>query len=119
MISITPSPSLPIAALANSFEHVTTSYKFYWFLALLESVNENDERVFEIDSLLARMIAHAWYVVNDLRLSLGDNDQLKKLIDLLIKNSSLDIDSSRDCIIQTVLTHLQQEDTHRTKNPLP
>jgi hypothetical protein len=77
MISITPSPSLPIAALANSFEHVTTSYKFYWFLALLESVNENDERVFEIDSLLARMIAHAWYVVNDLRLSLGDNDQLK------------------------------------------
>ncbi len=110
MISITPSPSLPIAALANSFEHVTTSYKFYWFLALLESVSEHDERVFEIDSLLARMIAYAWYAVNDLRLSLGDNDQLKKLIDLLIKNSSLDIDSSRDCIIQTVLTHLQQED---------
>jgi hypothetical protein len=43
--------------LAASFEEVTNSYKFYWFLAILESVRENEGRIFTLDSLLARMIA--------------------------------------------------------------
>ena len=110
MPSIPESPSLPIPALAASFEEVTNSYKFYWFLAILESVRENRGRIFTLDSLLVRMTASVWYPVNYFRLSFGKQDQLGKIIIMLGEKSGLGIDSPRSCVIQIALNHLQQRD---------
>lgn len=108
--SLPPSLFLPVAALAASFENVTNSYKFYWFLAILESVHENGGRIFTLDSLLARMIASAWYPVNYFRLFFGKQDQLGRISMLLAEKSGLPIDSLRSRVIQCVLDHLQQRD---------
>ena len=105
-----PSPALPVSALAASFEEVTNSYKFYWFLAILECVRENQGPFLPLDSLLARMTAGVWYPVHYFRLSFGKQDQLDKVIALLREKSGLPIDSPRTSVIQTVLNHLQKRD---------
>jgi len=110
-ISLPPSPSLPISALAASFKEVTNSYKFYWFLAILESVRENNKGgIFVLDSLLARMIASVWYPVNYFRLSFGKQDRLGNIATALGEKSGLSMDSPRSCVIQVALDHLQQRD---------
>ena len=104
------SPILPISALSSSFDEVTNSYKFYWFLAILESVRENQDRILTIDSLLARMTASVWYPVNYFRLSFGKQDQLGKVITILGEKSGLAMDSQHPIVNQTALVHLKQRD---------
>jgi hypothetical protein len=52
-------------------------------LALLDSVRENNGRIFTLHSLLARMTAGVWYPVNYFWLSFGKQDQLAKITTLL------------------------------------
>lgn len=108
--SLPSATHLPISALAAAFENVTNSYKFYWFLAILESVSENNGRIFSLNSLLAHMTSSVWYPVNYFRLSFGKQDQLGKVIALLGATSDLPVDSPRPCVAQTALDHLQKRD---------
>lgn len=108
--SLPPASHLPVSVLAAAFDEVTNSYKFYWFLSILESVRENSGRVFTLDSLLARMTASVWYPVNYFRLSFGKQDQLGRITMLLGENSGLAIDSPRSRVTQIALDHLQKRD---------
>jgi hypothetical protein len=76
----------------------------------LESVRENNGRVYGLDSLLASMIAHVWYPVNYFRLSFGKQDQLGKITLLLRETSNLDVDSPSSRVKQVAIEHLQQRD---------
>lgn len=67
------SPQLPISTLAACFNKTTTTYKFYWFLALLQAVEEGKVEVSKRE-LFAGMVAHAWYTVNYFHLSFGKWD---------------------------------------------
>jgi hypothetical protein len=100
------SSKLPISSLAASFDNVTNSYKFYWFLAILQLVTEEKGHVIKFDTILARMIASAWYPVNYFRLSFGKQDQLGVIITILRDTSGLSIDSSPANVTEMVLSHL-------------
>jgi hypothetical protein len=60
---------LPVEILSAGFRNVTNSYKFFWFLAILEHIQEDHSRVIPIDQLLARMVAWVWYPTNYFKLS--------------------------------------------------
>jgi len=73
------SAELPVQRLAAVFAQVTNSYKFYWFLAMLERAQNDRGRLMPVDELLAEMVALAWYPANMFRLSLGKQDQLNDI----------------------------------------
>ncbi|MBM3465441.1 MAG: HNH endonuclease, partial [Armatimonadetes bacterium] len=76
-MSLLPSSGdLPIHHLAACFGNTTNSYKFYWFLALLEHVREGNGPVVGIRELLVRMVASVWFPANRFRLSFGKQDRL-------------------------------------------
>lgn len=103
MIELPESNRLPIAPLARVFNNVTNSYKFYWFLAILDTVKARRGRTVPIDHLLARMIANAWYPLHYFHLSFGKQDQLGQVADLLRAQSrSLDINANPQEIVETV-----------------
>lgn len=108
--ALPPALHLPVSALASAFDEVTNSYKFYWFLAILESLREDTGPVLPLDLLLARMISGVWYPVNYFRLSFGKQDQLGKVIALLGEKSGLPMDSPRPRVNQIALDHLQRRD---------
>lgn len=108
--SLPANPHLPVSAIAAAFSEVTNSYKFYWFLSILESVRANRGPVLTLDTLLAGMTAGVWYPVNYFRLSFGKQDQLGKVISMLGEKSGLPMNSPRSHVIQTALDHIQRRD---------
>lgn len=74
MTDLPISNKLPIHHLSTCFNNVTNSYKFYWFLAILDSIAE--QQVIPIEALLANMIASVWYPTNYFKLSFGKQDRL-------------------------------------------
>ncbi len=102
-MELPPSSQLPVSALASAFDSVVTSYKFYWFLAILESVYYGDGRILSVKKLLTRMIASVWYPIHYFRLSFGKQDQLGEVVGLLGKELGIAPDSSRARIIEMVL----------------
>jgi hypothetical protein len=79
MNSLPLSDHLPIEYLASSFDRVTNSYKYYWFLSILENIRDNQSRTILIDDLLARMVKQIWYPTNYFRISFGKQDRLGQI----------------------------------------
>ncbi len=103
MVELPESNRLPVASLASVFNNVTNSYKFYWFLSILDTVKAHCGRTIPINHLLARMIANAWYPLHYFHLSFGRQDQLGHVADLLrAQSGSLDINARPQEIIETV-----------------
>lgn len=65
--------------MSRVFEETTNSYKFLFFLALLELARDSnfcDRLILDLRSLAVRMLALAWYPAVVFRLSLGAQDQV-------------------------------------------
>lgn len=80
MHAIPSAPGLPVHYLALAFDNVTNSYKFLWFLAILDEVEEGTDGSIAVTRLLGRMVASAWYPVNYFRLSFGKQDLMARLV---------------------------------------
>jgi hypothetical protein len=103
MVELPSSNRLAIAPLAGIFNNVTNSYKFYWFLAILETIKAQPSRTIAIDALLARMIANAWYPLHYFYLSFGKQDRLGHIANnLRAQNASLDVNATTEEIVNTV-----------------
>jgi hypothetical protein len=103
-----PSPRLPVEHLSAGFGNVTNSYKFYWFLAILDHVRENNTPVVTIDQLVARMVAGVWYPTNYFRLSFGKQDRLSQIALALKSDLDLPIDTGRRAVIDAALACMGQ-----------
>lgn len=108
------SSRLPIKYLSASFNKVTNSYKFYWFLSLLDHIKESQSLIIPINHLLARMIASVWYPVNYFRLSFGKQDRLGQIAFAIRTKTDLPIDARGQEVIDVVLAHTT---SHSSKDP--
>ena len=66
--------------LCQVFRDTTTSYKLFWFLALLSLLKRPDTRVMRPADLLTEMVVGAWHPVCFFRLSLGRRDKLQDVV---------------------------------------
>jgi len=103
MFSLPISYQLPVEHLAAGFGDVTNSYKYYWFLAILEQIQEKQSPRMATKDLLARMVAGVWYPTNYFRLSFGKQDRLGQVALELGFEAGLSIDTKRQEIIQNLL----------------
>lgn len=87
------SPEVAVDRLAGSFNDVTNSYKFFWFLAILEHVKTSQSPIIPIRELLAQMVAFVWCPANFYLLSFGKQDQLRNLTQQLLDSTSLAVDT--------------------------
>jgi len=102
MNCLPPSKKLPVNSLASSFDNVTNSYKFYWFLAILEHVRENQSRIIPVNDLLARMVSAVWYPINYYRISFGKQDRLSLIANQVGIHTGVPINSNRQEVIRAV-----------------
>ncbi len=64
--------------LSAVFNKTTATYKFYWFLSLLQIFGETQQPVIQIRKILCRMICNAWYPIHYFKLSFGFADMLSR-----------------------------------------
>lgn len=114
-MSLPTSKKLPIHHLAAIFNNTTTSYKFYWFYAILQIVKQNRKEV-TIPELIATMISSVWYSVHFYKLSFGKQDKLAETVLAISKSEHaiLDIDKKEEAnqIINLIIDFLK----HYPKN---
>jgi hypothetical protein len=101
MTPLPSNPSLPINLLASCFNSTSATYKFYWFISLIEAVEQGHHHINKQD-LFAGMIANAWYTVNYFNVSFGKQDQLQRAIEQLIVLENLNIDTRKSAIVETL-----------------
>lgn len=80
MIDLPGSRALDIGALSSLFSRRTNSYKFLFFLALLENL---DQEPIPLRLLGREMLVLAWYPHTFFRLSFGTRDQMGQVLDNL------------------------------------
>ena len=77
---------LNIAFLSNLFQKTTNSYKYLFFLAILdilEARNFNHSEPINFREIAVEMLANAWYPHIYFKLSFGIQDQISNKLDLL------------------------------------
>jgi hypothetical protein len=97
---------LPVGHLLTTLQQRSASYKFYWFLAILEAIKQDIPQPVPIDFLLAQMVALAWYPNVFFRLSFGSADRLAATVFALQLELSLKLKTSvaeLACLVQEVL----------------
>ena len=99
MTPLPSNPSLPINLLASCFNSTSATYKFYWFISLIEAVDHGRYQINKQD-LFAGMMANAWYTVNYFNVSFGKQDQLQRAIEQLIALENLSIDTKKPAIVE-------------------
>jgi len=109
LVTLPNSNLLPVERLAAGFNNVTNSYKFYWFLAILEHVQNEQSRTIALDDLLARMVASVWYPTNYFRISLGKQDRLGQMATKIGSHADLPINAKRQEVINAIRGYLAQD----------
>lgn len=99
---------LPINLLAACFNNTVASYKFYWLLSILQSV-ENENFKIPKRELFARMISNAWFTVNYFHLSFGKQDLIQNAVHLLNKIEKISVDEKRESVFLKLLTTTNNE----------
>lgn len=81
------SSNLAVQPLQRVFHKTTASYKFLWFLAILDLVREAGQGVgpikLSIAKICTRMVAKSWIPTERFKLSFGRWDQITTIIEAL------------------------------------
>lgn len=97
MNEIPADKEIPVEILASVFNDTTNSYKFYWFLAILDIIKASDKNEILIDDIIEKMIESVWYPLNYFKLSFGKQDSFKGVSNLI--NSIGVVQESTETII--------------------
>jgi hypothetical protein len=100
--------SVDVGLLSAVFNNTTATYKFYWFLAILEAVEEGKSEI-EKHELFARMITNAWYTVNYFHLSFGVHDKIQAAVETIKRLESFNIDEKKKDLFTKILHSKSKE----------
>ncbi|WP_204104299.1 MULTISPECIES: HNH endonuclease domain-containing protein [Spirulina sp. CCY15215] len=86
MYSLPNSRTLNISALSGLFNSTTNSYKYLYFLSLLDIIKRSkfdDLKAITFRDIIVEMLANAWYPNNYFKLSFGTQDQIANKLNSL------------------------------------
>lgn len=106
MMTLPNSHKLPIPTLAGIFSNTTATYKFYWFVAMLDIVVKERKTRISFWEIIAGMVAESWYPIHYFKLSFGKSDSLFDK-SLEIQNAfQISIESDKEKIKKYLLDNL-------------
>ncbi len=98
--------NLPIEKLAACFNNTSATYKFYWLLSIVDSLEARikpESTMIPKKELFARMISNAWYTINYFHISFGVQDKLQAAIETIKISEGLTIDAKKNDITNKLL----------------
>lgn len=97
---------LPISRLAGIFSNTTATYKYYWFVALLDIVVKERKTRISFWEIIAGMVAESWYPIHYFKLSFGKSDSLFEKSIEIQKDFQISIESDKDKVKKQLLDNL-------------
>ncbi len=105
--------TLPVSCLAGIFSNTTATYKYYWFVALLDIVVKEQKTRISFWEIIAGMVAESWYPIHYFKLSFGKTDSLYVQSLALQQDLDIPIDASKERIKQSLLENLNNSQTKK------
>lgn len=97
---------LPVSRLSQIFNSTTATYKFYWFVALLDIVVKERKTRMLFWEIIAGMVAESWYPIHYFKLSFGKSDSLYDQSLALQQELNIPIDADKERIKRILLDNI-------------
>ena len=111
MIQLPENQDLPIDRLASVFRNVTNSYKYFWFLTILELIESSDsDGILSLEDISIRMLSNVWYPLDFYKLSFGKQDGFKPLMHIVNGMVNVDNTSSSAPLYKQIAEQLSLEE---------
>ena len=108
MIYLPEDLNVSVKKISSCFNNTSASYKFYWFISILDAVSEQKEKISKKE-IFCRMIANAWYTINYFHLSFGKQDKLEEAIQQLKIIENLDVDTKQENVFNTLFNSINKD----------
>ena len=99
--------NLPISSLARIFDNTTATYKFYWFVVIMDIVVKEHKTRISFWEIIAGMIAESWYPIHYFKLSFGKFDSLFVKSLEIQKEYQISVESDKEKIKKQLLDNLK------------
>lgn len=109
--SIPQREALSTGCLSRVFRDTVATYKYYWFISLLDVCVHHRQLRIPIWELITRMVANAWYPIHYFRLSFGKSDSMYGAIGRLRELTGLPVDADLQQVQQTLKSCVDRGDT--------
>lgn len=92
--------------LTQIYNNTVATYKYYWFVSILDIVVKEQRRQISFWEIIVGMITEAWYPIHYFRLSFGKSDSLYIQIIELQKELNIPIDANKKDIKNKIISNL-------------
>jgi len=96
--------------LAQIYNNTVATYKFYWFVSILDIVVKEQRRQISVWEIIVGMITEAWYPIHYFRLSFGKSDSLFDRAIAIQQELNIPIDMNKNELKSLLLTHLEDRE---------
>lgn len=104
--------------LDKIFDKKTTSYKYFWFIAIISLAKERNSLTIPYRDIVIRMAAIAWPIVFKDKIDLGRSDMLPKYLNDIIKNTNLPKDIPSKVVEAYMSVYYDTEGIDKILEPL-
>ena len=80
---------IDVKMLDKIFEKKATSYKYFWFMAIISLAKERNSLTISYRDIVIRMATLAWPIVFEYGIDLGKSDMIAKYLNDILEDSSL------------------------------
>lgn len=97
-MQIPQSDILTTSRLGKIFSSTSATYKFFWFVSIMQIHAKSDNSRISVWDIIIRMVANAWYPIHYFRLSFGKQDSLYDIVMELHRITNIPIDANIEVI---------------------
>ena len=106
-MQIPQSDILTTTRLGRIFSKTSATYKFFWFVSIMQIHAKSDNPRISVWDIVIRMVANAWYPIHYFRLSFGKNDSLFDIVMELQRITQIPIDANAETIIRGLTKRIE------------
>ena len=117
-MQILQSDILSTNRLGKIFSNTVATYKFFWFVSIMQIHAKTDYPRIDVWDIVIRMVANAWYPIHYFRLSFGKSDSLFNIVMELQRITQIPIDANAEEIINVLKGRLEERQIRKQLNIL-
>lgn len=96
---------LSINRIGKIFENTSATYKYFWFLSIMQIHAKTENLNINVWDIVTRMVANAWYPIHYFKLSFGKSDSLYGIVNQLHKGINIPIDAGVEAVIEGIKSY--------------
>ena len=106
MIPLPQDKTITTKELNQIYNNTVATYKFYWFVSILDILVHEKRRKISFYEIIVGMIAEAWYPIHYFRLSFGKSDSLYQQIIAIQQVLEIPIDAPKEVVKSTIYKNI-------------